>query len=190
MTDDIFDVLDQQMEVLGLVAGPRRTSTGAATNWVPICVCGHPAALHGRGIGGTPIDGMDSDGCRGASPGRGAPVPQWRDGSLFYEATCPCRALRVVAEIDRPGRMMRQKAVVADGVHPFARGLRALRTRIGRMRTITVSPEQEFEDRFRWIAAEHRCDVCGIDDATVVPAFTGAPGRISEMRCKLHWGRP
>lgn len=176
---DYFDSLGEPVE---------RGTSGARVNWVPLCVCGHPGSFHGRGIGGSPpSDDMDADGCRGASPGR-ATLPSTRTpgGTVLLAPTCPCRRYRPVAEVDRPGRTVRQRAA-ADGVHPFMKGLKAFRTRLERSKTVQ-DPAAEFDSRFRW-TVERACSVCGTTGPTVWPTLAGdEPG--GSLRCEAHWKRP
>ena len=162
--------------------------------WATICVCGHEDKFHGVHNGGSFGEGQPGkqavDGCRGATPGRDESLarPLSADGTVQYEATCPCKKVRPVALIDRPGRTFRQKTYTRDYIHPFDRGMRALMTRLSNSKAYGKDPGPEFERRLEWIAKARVCEVCG-SKKNVMPAYADS-ARNSEMRCERHYREP
>jgi hypothetical protein len=162
--------------------------------WATICVCGHEDLFHGVGNGGSfgvdQIAKQTVDGCRGATPGRDESFarPIDADGTIHYAPTCPCKKVRPIAAVDRPGRGFRQKTYTRDYVHPFDRGLRALLTRLSNSKTYGHDPDTEFERRLQWIEKARVCAVCGSKKA-VMPAYANT-ARDSEMRCERHYREP
>jgi hypothetical protein len=177
-------------EAAGRPADGGGEPSGRRERWATICVCGHETVMHGVGIGGTfgtykPDEPMDVDGCRGAVPDASTPKLPKRGGVWIKAATCPCREIRPVAEIDRPGRLMRQKVWTRDSVHPMERGLKALTTRLTNAKTIK-DPVAELDRRFRWLPGAQECEVCGSADGSALPCYVD-DGRHSEMRCTRHY---
>lgn len=189
--------------------------------WVEVCVCGHLVTAHAPGIGGEhpleePRDVTAShklfreiqamDGCDGAMPNKSferfTKSVETIDGALVstirINATCPCTQNRPVAAVDRPHRYFNQKRP-ADWKdphkHPFMVGLRAYRTRIGKLKRAVAEGDEwadaEFDRRFQWLTGKR---VCGISACTttddVWPVFvdteTGRVPERSELRCAQH----
>lgn len=157
-------------------------------NWVKLCLCGHLENYHGTGTGAPPrADGDEIHGCRGAIARRNDPPGRYdRDRRIMvFEATCPCRKFRHVADVDRPGRLFRQQVwTTRDEIHPMIRGLRALKTRMTNAKMID-DPEDEVERRFRRIPGRWVCRVCKADDDSVWPTYV-SDNRHSQMRCENH----
>jgi hypothetical protein len=148
--------------------------------WVPLCVCGHTSEYHSG-------EGQHMD-CRGAMPNRGDRDRVKYDPKLglVYPPTCPCRQMRAAAEVDRPGRYFRQKVWTRDDVHPMVRGMKAMRTRIGSLKTTKdpdPDPDAAFAQRIRRLEG-WRCAICG--DETDAIAMYVSSNRQSQMRCPRH----
>ena len=149
-------------------------------------------------------------GCAGEMPGKAferftndfTSAPEGEEmGTMVSRVnpTCPCEEFRAIAEVDRPHRYFNQRRP-ADRTdpakHPFAVGMRAYRTRIGKLKRAQIDgptgvgarwADEEFVRRFRWLKSR----VCGISVCTVTddvwPVFvTSQAASRSELRCAKH----
>ena len=176
-------------------------------NWREICCCGHLVHYHCVSTGGTAPErpsGLPAaipyvfHGCIGELPPKGTirraiDPPGRRPGAdLARWPTCPCTEHRPVARVDRPSRFFNQKrpANREDFTrHPFLTGMRAYRTRIGRIKAIDgdiAKRDAEFDRRFEWLDGKRMCarGKC-TETADVWPVFVDADDR-SELRCPQH----
>ena len=161
-------------------------------NWEGLCVCGHMVKLHAVVMGGeygTFTREKTSSGCRGGTPSRGELPIGRANGMMEMAPTCPCRAILVVAEVDRGRNCFRQRTWTQDAVHPMTRGLKAMTTMLSKQKSIT-DPGAELDRRFRWMDGMRKCAVCGAagERDRVWPMFVD-DDRNSELRCSRHYVR-
>lgn len=188
--------------------------------WVQVCVCGHLSTAHSPSIGGdfplptepreftaggAPIREIQTmDGCAGEMPNKAferftkttETVDDVLLSTVTVNATCPCPEMRAIAMVDRPHRYFNQKrpADRADPArHPFMVGLRAYRTRIGKLKRANpldhgdgeAWADAEFDRRFQWLTGKRVCGIsaCKVTD-DVWPVFVHDDR--SELRCAKH----
>jgi hypothetical protein len=167
------------------VAGAPQTP-----DWVPVCICGHPASCHPVEQGGTLVTesaGLSTEGCVG--PGRGRrPFGRVLDAdekTMLRLATCPCREYLPIVEFERPRRVIFHSAIGAR--HPLAVALRGFRTQVSKKTGLEGDQLMAAVDaRFRWIEGTRRCAVDGcrnVDD--VWPRFV-SENHESELLCEEH----
>lgn len=165
-----------------VLAGLPEPPPKGKPRWVPLCMCGHTVEYHSE------YEQRDYliNGCRGATPRRNDPPPTYDPVArkMRLPATCPCTLFRGVAEVDRPGRIFRQQVWTRDDVHPFVRGLRAFRSRLGNMKMVKDA-NTEFERRYRRIEGTWVCAVCKEAGDSVRPSYV-SENRHTQMRCELH----
>lgn len=168
------------------------TASTRAQKWDELCVCGHLKQHHGPSIGGTfpkknAATGIPQTltGCTGGQRRRGEPIryiPDPTTKTLTVLVTCDCPAHRPVARVDRGGVVFRQRGGTSPEQHPLMIGLRALRSRLGQLKSVS-DPEAEFERRFEWVDDARRCAICGTAGDGVWPIRVDGS---DEMRCARH----
>jgi hypothetical protein len=200
---------------LGRTDGPPERP--GQQRWTTVCVCGHLDVAHAPGIGGTlvvrePEEKISSNrairiveaavGCTGEMPSRwferfsdapGETVDEVMIINRTVNATCPCTKFRAVARVDRPSRFFNQRRPADRSDHhrhPLAVGMRALHTRLLKLKRARLSElgevwaAEEFDRRFRWIEDARVCSECPETD-DVWPCYVDDRDT-SEMRCAQH----
>lgn len=192
---------------------PTTADRSIQHNWHELCVCGHLDRYHSTSIGGIfrTIDptvrlmhgeewtvSTALDGCVGALKPRGfeesttTADQDKRTVVTVIHPTCPCGEFRAVARVDRPNRYFNQR-MPRDrddrARHPFAVGLRALSTHLGKRTPARKDPSwaaAEFDRRLQWLDGARVCGLsrCGVTE-DVWPVFVDGADR-SELRCPKH----
>lgn len=191
---------------------PSEIDYDRGKNWLELCVCGHVSRYHPTTAGGrwnvppvakrvireTEVTVIQvSQGCCGAMPPRnfeGEVTDVNFDTNVMtitHVATCPCRELRPIANVDRPNRYFNQR--INPERHPFAVGVRAFTTHLTRLKSVRQAKDPEamsetvFDRRFVWIEGQRRCSIssCKAQGEGVLPCFVNDELH-SEMRCEKH----